>query len=107
MRIVLVKKATPGARLYEPFALAGAGSVTSGPKATIEGGELRAFLVSLDEYGQEFHRVERRLRDSRSTSTVACPMISDKLPAANRRRLSICHNLSCAVTYPCAMSASS
>jgi DNA gyrase subunit B len=31
----------------------------------LEGGELRAFLVSLDEFQQMFRRVERRLRDAR------------------------------------------
>src|SRR5579862_6642988 len=36
------------------------------PKATLEGGELRAFLLSLDEYEQMFHKVERRLRDVRA-----------------------------------------
>ncbi|HLY18698.1 MAG TPA: DNA topoisomerase (ATP-hydrolyzing) subunit B [Bryobacteraceae bacterium] len=37
----------------------------AGSKVTIEGGELRAFLLSLDEYEQMFHKVERRLRDAR------------------------------------------
>ena len=41
------------------------GSNGSGAKASIEGGELRAFLMSLDEYEQMFHKVERRLRDPR------------------------------------------
>jgi DNA gyrase subunit B len=41
-----------------------------GAKSTLEGGELRAFLVSLDEYGQEFHRVERRLRDARVVAVL-------------------------------------
>ena len=36
-----------------------------GAKATLEGGELRAFLLSLDEYEQMFNKVERRLRDAR------------------------------------------
>src|SRR5271157_5935412 len=40
------------------------GSNGEGPKATIEGGELRAFLLNLDEYEQMFHKVERRLRDA-------------------------------------------
>jgi DNA gyrase subunit B len=35
------------------------------PKTTIEGGDLRAFLLSLDEYEQIFHKVERKLRDPR------------------------------------------
>ena len=31
-----------------------------GPKATLEGGDLRAFLMNLDEFQQMFHKVERR-----------------------------------------------
>ena len=30
---------------------------------SLEGGELRTFLLNLDEYEQMFHKVERRLRD--------------------------------------------
>ena len=37
----------------------------SGPKAVLEGSELRGFLLNLDEYEQMFHKVERRLRDAR------------------------------------------
>src|SRR5213594_418314 len=44
-----------------------------GPKSTIEGGELRAFLMSLDEYEQIFHKVERRLRDPRVVSAISDP----------------------------------
>ena len=33
------------------------------PKSTMEGQELRTFLLNLDEYQQMFHKVERRLRD--------------------------------------------
>src|SRR5450432_856529 len=36
-----------------------------GLKGSIEGGELRAFLMSLDEFQQIFYKLERRLRDSR------------------------------------------
>ena len=36
-----------------------------GPMAVLEGTELRGFLLSLDEYEQMFHKVERRLRDPR------------------------------------------
>ena len=43
----------------------------SGPKAMLEGGELRAFLLSLDEYEQMFHKVERRLRDARVVEVLA------------------------------------
>jgi DNA gyrase subunit B len=35
------------------------------PKQLLEGGELRSFLMSLDEYQQIFRLLERRLRDSR------------------------------------------
>jgi DNA gyrase subunit B len=40
------------------------------PKATLEGGELRAFLLSLDEFEQMFHKVERRLRDARAVAVL-------------------------------------
>jgi DNA gyrase subunit B len=43
----------------------------NGPKATIEGGELRAFLLNLDDYEQMFHKVERKLRDSRAVEVLA------------------------------------
>ncbi len=36
-----------------------------GPKAVLDGQELRNFLMNLDEYEQMFHKVERRLRDAR------------------------------------------
>jgi DNA gyrase subunit B len=36
-----------------------------GAAATLEGTELRNFLLNLDEYEQMFHKVERRLRDPR------------------------------------------
>ncbi|MGA3097666.1 MAG: DNA topoisomerase (ATP-hydrolyzing) subunit B [Bryobacteraceae bacterium] len=42
-----------------------------GARATLEGPELRAFLLSLDEYQQMFHKVERRLRDPRVVETLA------------------------------------
>jgi DNA gyrase subunit B len=37
----------------------------NGPKAVLDGAELRSFLLSLDEYAQMFAKVERRLRDAR------------------------------------------
>src|SRR6202522_4484602 len=43
----------------------------TGPKATLEGTELRAFLLNLDEYEQMFHKVERRLRDPRVVEVVS------------------------------------
>jgi DNA gyrase subunit B len=42
-----------------------------GAKSTLEGGELRAFLLNLDEYEQMFHKVERRLRDPRVVETLS------------------------------------
>jgi DNA gyrase subunit B len=42
-----------------------------GPKAVLESGELRTFLLNLDEYEQMFHKVERRLRDSRVVDVLA------------------------------------
>ena len=41
-----------------------------GAKATLEGGELRAFLLSLDEYEQMFQKVERRMRDTRVVAVL-------------------------------------
>ncbi len=35
------------------------------PKATLEGTELRTYLMNLDEFEQMFHKVERRMRDAR------------------------------------------
>jgi DNA gyrase subunit B len=43
----------------------------NGPKAVLEGGELRNFLLSLDEYETMFHKVERRLRDARVVEVLA------------------------------------
>ena len=43
----------------------------AGPKATLQGGELRAFLLGLDEYQQMFHKVERRLRDARVVEVLS------------------------------------
>src|SRR5580704_1819015 len=42
----------------------------AGAKAMLEGGELRAFLMSLDEFEQMFQKVERRLRDSRVVAVL-------------------------------------
>ncbi|HTT63939.1 MAG TPA: DNA topoisomerase (ATP-hydrolyzing) subunit B [Bryobacteraceae bacterium] len=42
----------------------------TGVKTTLEGGELRAFLLSLDEYEQMFQKVERRLRDARVVAVL-------------------------------------
>jgi DNA gyrase subunit B len=41
------------------------------PKAVLEGGDLRAFLLSLDDYEQIFHKVERRLRDARVVEVLS------------------------------------
>ncbi len=40
------------------------------PKSTMEGQELRTFLLNLDEYQLMFHKVERRLRDARAVEVV-------------------------------------
>ncbi len=40
------------------------------PKSIMEGQELRTFLLNLDEYQLMFHKVERRLRDSRAVEVV-------------------------------------
>ena len=43
----------------------------NGARAVLEGGELRTFLLNLDEYEQMFHKVERRLRDARVVEALA------------------------------------
>src|SRR5437773_4533053 len=43
----------------------------NGAKATIEGGELRGFLLNLDDYEQMFHKVQRKLRDARVVEILA------------------------------------
>jgi DNA gyrase subunit B len=42
-----------------------------GAAAVLEGAELRNFLLSLDEYEQIFHKVERKLRDPRVIEVLA------------------------------------
>ena len=43
----------------------------NGNLARLEGGELRTFLMRLDEFEQIFHKVERRLRDARVVEVVS------------------------------------
>ena len=44
----------------------------NGPEGgVLEGTELRTFLLSLDEYEQMFHKVDRKLRDARVVETLA------------------------------------
>jgi DNA gyrase subunit B len=43
----------------------------SGAKSTLEGSELRTFLLNLDEYDKMSHKVERRLRDPRVVEVLA------------------------------------
>jgi DNA gyrase subunit B len=43
----------------------------NGPKGKLETGELRAFLMSLDEFQQMSHKLERRLRESRVVEALA------------------------------------
>jgi DNA gyrase subunit B len=40
------------------------------PKTVLEGQELRTFLLNLDEFQQIFHKIERRLRDSRAVDVL-------------------------------------
>jgi len=42
----------------------------------LEGSELREFLMTLDEYQQIFHRVQRRLRDDRVVEAVSDPALN-------------------------------
>jgi DNA gyrase subunit B len=41
------------------------------PKATLEGTELRSYLMNLDEFEQMFHKVERRMRDARAVEVLS------------------------------------
>ena len=43
----------------------------NGAAVSIEGLELRTFLLNLDEYEQMFHKVERRLRDARVVEALS------------------------------------
>jgi DNA gyrase subunit B len=40
------------------------------PKGVLEGGELRAFLLNLNEFQEAFHKLERRLRDPRAVEVL-------------------------------------
>ena len=42
-----------------------------GPKGRLESGDLRAFLMNLDEFEQMSHKLERRLRDSRVVDVLS------------------------------------
>ena len=46
-----------------------------GPKTTIEAGELRSFLMNLDEYDQISAKVERKLRDARVVDVLSKPAL--------------------------------
>ncbi len=48
------------------------------PKSTMEGQELRTFLLNLDEYQLMFHKVERRLRDARVVEVLGDVKLSDR-----------------------------
>src|SRR5262249_3731058 len=41
------------------------------PNAVPEGGELRAFLLNLNEFQEAFHKLERRLRDPRAVEVLS------------------------------------
>src|SRR5438552_8828710 len=66
----------------------------SGLKDTNEGGELRAFLMSLDEYEQIFHKVERRLRDPRVVAVISNPELhlDTKLEFSDKANLQQLHD---------------
>ena len=59
-------------------------------KAVLEGAELRAFLLSLDEYEQMFHKVERRLRDARVVEVLAQHRAARGSPKPISRRRPTC-----------------
>jgi DNA gyrase subunit B len=52
----------------------------SGNGDRLEGSELRAFLMTLDEFSQIFQRVTRRLRDERVVEIVSSPDLALDLP---------------------------
>ena len=60
-----------------------------GPKTTIEAGELRSFLMNLDEYDQISSKVERKLRDARVVDVLSMPNlhIDTKADFAERSNL--------------------
>jgi DNA gyrase subunit B len=60
-----------------------------GPKQTIEAGELRTFLMTLDEFDQISNKVERRLRDARVVEVLgnAALHIDTKADFAERANL--------------------
>jgi DNA gyrase subunit B len=60
-----------------------------GPKGIIETGELRGFLMSLDEFDLIFNKVERRLRDARVVDVLSRPAlrIDTKADFAERANL--------------------
>jgi DNA gyrase subunit B len=43
----------------------------SGPKGSVDGGELKAFLMHLDDFQQMSHKLERRLREPRVVEALA------------------------------------
>src|SRR5881398_479384 len=57
-------------RATENLSLEIAGNGNGKPGETLEGQELRTFLLALDEFEQMFHKVERRLRDSRAVEIL-------------------------------------
>jgi DNA gyrase subunit B len=75
----------------------------NGPKHTIESGELRAFLLALDEYEQIFHKVERRLRDPRVVQVISNPELhlDSKLEFSDKSNLErLCAELTAAQVKP-------
>ena len=61
----------------------------NGDAGRLEGGELRSFLMSLDEFQQIFTRLERRLRETRVVEVLADPTfaIDTKADFANKEEL--------------------
>jgi DNA gyrase subunit B len=51
--------------------IAGGNSAPNVAGTKLEGAELRAFLISLDEFQQMFRRIERRVRDARVVEVLA------------------------------------
>ena len=61
-------------------------ATATAPKPTLEGGELRTFLLNLDEYQQMFHKVERRLRDARVVEVLRTSSCRSTTRRISRKR---------------------
>ncbi|MCU1328067.1 MAG: gyrase, subunit [Bryobacterales bacterium] len=75
---------------------------SNGTTQRFDGGDLRAFLMSLDEFQQMFHKVERRLRETRVVEVLgdANLLLDSKADFADRANLEALHARLVAVGVP-------